>query len=121
MIKLYKSFKIIMIIFAFIQIYCINIFMNEKNIVVHNTQNNFHHHKTLNEFMNELNYIEGINVISAKEIDGKWYVRVKLNGNKDELSNELMQLKSYDISDYIIDKNKNENYVILEICAKESI
>ncbi|WP_297422197.1 hypothetical protein [Clostridium sp.] len=119
--KIYNKFiVIVMIIFVFAQIFCINKLNKEKDIIVNKTQNNFKYHRTLSDITNELNCLDKINIISANEIDGKWFIKVKLNGNKEYLLNELSKLRSYNISDYIINKNENENSILVEISEKES-
>ena len=80
-----------------------------------------YNHKTLKEFNEELNCLKEKNILSANEINEKWYIKVKIQGNKEELLNEISKLENYEISDYIINKNKDENSIVLEISAKESV
>lgn len=120
MSKVYKNFLIIMIIiFVFVQIFCINIMNKAQNIKVSSIQNTTHNHKTLRQFSEELNYLKEKTILSANEIDGKWYVKVKIQGSREELLNEISKLKDYDISDFTINKNKDENSIILEISTNK--
>lgn len=120
--RLYKNILIlVMIILAFVQITCINIMNKAKNIKVSNTQNITYNHKTLKEFNDELNCLNEKRILSANEVNGKWYVKVKVEGKREELLNEISKLGTYNISDFIINKNEDENSVILEISSKESV
>ncbi|WP_026886470.1 hypothetical protein [Clostridium beijerinckii] len=110
----------IMIILAFAQIICINNIKKANNIKVYNPQNKFYDHKTLKQIDRELDCLTEKNIISANEKDGKWHVKIKISGNKDDLLNELLKLKNYNVNNYIIDKNKNEASIILDISTKES-
>jgi hypothetical protein len=110
-----------MIIFVFLQIFCINNAEKDKNINVYNAKNELYNHKSLKQFNEDLNCLKEKNILSANVVDGKWYLKVKINGNKEELLNEISKLKNYDISDYIINKNKDESSIILEISTKESV
>lgn len=120
--KLYKYLLIIvMIAFILAQVFYINKIDKEKNIKVYNNaQKVIYNHKTLKELNAELNCLKEKNIVSANEINGKWYIKIKIMGNKEELLNEISKLENYDISDYIINKNKDENSIVLEISAKES-
>lgn len=120
--KLYKYLLIIvMIAFILAQVFYINKIDKEKNIKVYNNaQKVIYNHKTLKELNAELNCLKEKNIVSANEINGKWYIKIKIMGNKEELLNEISKLENYDISDYIINKNKDENSIMLEISAKES-
>jgi len=120
-----KSYKVILIIvlivFVFAQVFYINK-SNEtkKNKVYNNAQKIIYNHKTLKEFNEELNCLKEKSILSAKEIDEKWYIKIKIQGDKEELVNEMSKLQNYDINSYIINKNKDENSIILEISSKES-
>lgn len=120
--KLYKYMLIIIMGgFAFIQILCIN--YNEKdknNIMVYSSQNKGRN-KTLKELSEDLNCLSNKNILSANKIDNKWYLKVKITGNEEELLNELGKLKNYDISDYSINKNEEESSITLQINEKDSI
>lgn len=111
----------IMIILAFTQILCINNIKKANNIKVYNYQNKFYDHKTLKQINRELDCLNEKNILSANEKDGKWHVKIKISGSKDDLLNELPKLKNYDVNNYIIDKNKNETSIILDISTKESV
>ena len=111
-----------MIAFIFAQVFYINKINKAKNIKVYNNaQKIIYNHKTLKEFNEELNCLKEKNIVSANEINGKWYIKIKIIGNKEELLNEISKLENYDISDYIINKNKDENSIVLEISSKESV
>ncbi|OCB00331.1 hypothetical protein [Clostridium beijerinckii] len=111
----------IMIILAFTQILCINNIKKANNIKVYNYQNKFYDHKTLKQINRDLDCLNEKNILSANEKDGKWHVKIKISGSKDDLLNELPKLKNYDVNNYIIDKNKNETSIILDISTKESV
>ena len=121
--KVFKYILIIItIIFVFVQIFYISKIYKSKNAKVYNNaQKVSYNHKTLKEFNEELNCLKEKNILSANETNGKWYIKVKIQGNKEELLREISKLESYDISDYIINKNKDENSIVLEISPKESI
>lgn len=123
--KLFKYILIIvMIIFVFVQIFYINKINKEKNKKVYNNAQKViynNNNKTLKEFNDELNCLKEKNILSANEVNKKWYIKVKIQGNKEELLNEISKLENYEISDYIINKNKDENSIVLEISAKESV
>lgn len=121
--KAYKYIAIIaMIVFVFIQVLCINYYEKDKNnIMVYNSKDTVHNNKTLKEFSDELNYLRNKNILSANKIDGKWYVKIKIIGNKDELLNEIGKLKNYDINDYSINRNIQESSVIVQISEKDGI
>lgn len=111
----------IMIILAFAQILCINNIKKANNIKVYNYQNKFYDHETLKQINRDLDCLNEKNILSANEKDGKWHVKIKISGSKDDLLNELPKLKNYDVNNYIIDKNKNETSIILDISTKESV
>jgi hypothetical protein len=121
--KLFKYILIIiMIIFVFAQILYINKIDKAKNTKVYNNaQKVVYNHKTLKEFNEELNCLKEKTILSANETNGKWYIKVKIQGNREELLNEISKLENYEISDYIINKNKDENSIVLEISSKESV
>lgn len=109
----------VIMIMQFLFIYKIN---KEKNITVYNSVNRpVIKEKSLKNINEELNCLKGKNIISAKNINGKWYFKFKIQGNKDELLGEISKLKNYEISDYIINRTKGENSIVLEICSKENI
>lgn len=120
--KMCKYSLIIMtalMIMQFLFIYKIN---KEKNITVYNSVNRpVIKEKSLKNINEELNCLKGKNIISAKNIKGKWYFKFKIQGNKEELLGEISKLKNYEISDYIINRTKDENSIVLEICSKENI
>jgi len=121
--KLFKYILIIvMIIFVFVQIFYINKINKAKNIKVYNNaQKIIYNHKTLKEFNEELNCLKEKTILSATETNGKWHIKIKIQGDKEELLNEVSKLENYDISDYIINKSKDENSIVLEISSKESV
>ena len=121
--KIFKYILIIIaIIFVFVQIFYISKIYKSKNAKVYNNaQKVSYNHKTLKEFNEELNCLKEKNILSANETNGKWYIKVKIQGNKEELLSEISKLENYDISDYIINRNKDENSIVLEISSKESI
>lgn len=109
----------VIMIMQFLFIYKIN---KEKNITVYNSVNRpVIKEKSLKNINEELNCLKEKNIISAKNINGKWYVKFKIQGNKEELLGEISKLKNYEISDYIINRTKGENSIVLEICSRENI
>jgi uncharacterized membrane protein len=123
--KLFKYILIIvMIVFVFVQIFYINKIDKAKNNKVYNNAQKViynNNNKTLKEFNEELNCLKEKTILSANEINKKWYIKVKIQGNKEELLNEISKLENYEISDYIINRNKDENSIVLEISSKESV
>lgn len=120
-----KFFKymwiIIMIIFLFLQVFYINKINKAKNIKVYNNaQKIVYNHKNLKEFNEELNSLKEKTILSESEINGKWYIKIKIQGNKEELLNQISILKNYEINECVINKNKDENSIVLEISSKES-
>lgn len=121
MSKIFKYlFIIIMAMFMVAQAFFINKINNEKNVPVYNVNSTIDNPKTLSEINKELSFLDEKNILSANEINGKWHVKVKIQGDKQELLNEISKLGNYEIIDYIITKNKDENSVVLEISSKES-
>jgi len=121
--KIYKN--VLIIIMALIVI-CQFVFISktnkEKNVAVYNKVNReVINYKSLKDINEELSSLKEKNILSANEINGKWYVKVKIQGNKEELLREISKLKSYEISDYIINRANGENSMVLEICSKENI
>lgn len=123
MIRIFKYIILmIMTILMFIQIFCIKSTQKVNNIKVYNTQNKSYDDKTLKQISEELDCLEEKTILSANQTDsGKWYVKLKIIGNKDELINEISKLKNYDIINYTINKNKDESYIIIDIGSRESI
>ena len=121
--KLYKYIVIIvMIVLVISQVFYIINMGKEKNIKVYNNAKKvIYNHKTLKEFNEELNCLKEKTILSANEINKKWYIKIKIEGNKEELLNEISKLENYNISDYIINKNKDKNSIVLEISAKDIV
>ena len=120
--KICKYILIIMTVIMIIQFFFIYKINKEKNVTVYNSVNRpVIKHKSLKNINEELNCLKEKNILSAKNINGKWYVKFKIQGNKEELLGEISKLKNYDISDYIINRTKGENSIVLEICSKENI
>lgn len=122
MIRLYKKILIIVIIIiAFVQIICINIINKDKNIKVSNMQNITYNYKSLREFNKELNCLKEKTILAANEVNENWYIKLKIQGSREELLSEISKLRNYDINEFIINKNKDENSIILEISSKKSV
>lgn len=121
--KIYKNVLIIMLaIIAIFQVFFINKINKEKNVIVYsNVNSTVINHKSLKDINEELSCLKEKNILSANEINGKWYVKVKIQGNKEELLSEISKLKNYEISDYIINRTNGENSIMLEICSRENI
>ena len=122
MSKILKSIFIITIIsVAFVQVFYINKFNKTKNLNVYNTQNNIHKYKTLKEFNKELSCLKEANIISANQVNEKWNVKVKIQGNRDRIIEwDYRKLKKYDISGYTISRKEGKNFIIMEISDNES-
>lgn len=121
-----KIFKYVLIVIMaalmIIQAFFINKINKEKNVVVYNSvKSTIANHKSLKEIKDDLSCLKDKNILSANEVNGKWYVKVKIQGDKEELLGEISKLKNYEISDYIINKTKGENSIVLEICSVENI
>lgn len=121
--KLYKYIVIIaMIVLVIAQVFYIIKIDKGKNIKVYNNaQKIIYNHKTLKEFNEELNCLKEKTILSANEINEKWYIKIKIEGNKEELLNEISKLENYNINDYIINKNEDENSIVLEISVKDVV
>lgn len=120
-----KIFKYILIIIMSMimvaQIFFINKNNNVKDVAVYSVKGTISKYKSLKEINEELSHLKEKNILSANEIDGKWRVKVKIQGDKQELLDEISKLKDYEISNYIITRNKGENSIVLEISSKESV
>ncbi|OOM81003.1 hypothetical protein CLPUN_11630 [Clostridium puniceum] len=112
---------IIMIMLMAAQTFFINKANKEKDVSVYNVKSTITKYKSLKEINEELSCLKEKNILSANEINGKWYVKIKIEGDKQELLDEVSKIKNYEIRDYIITKNRGENSVVLEISAKESV
>jgi hypothetical protein len=101
------------------QAFYINKINNEKNVAVYNNVNSkVIKHKSLKDINEELSCLKEKNILSANEINDKWYIKVKIQGNKEELAGEVSKLNNYEISDYTINRVKGKNSIVLEICSK---
>lgn len=120
--RIYKKALIIMLaIIAIFQAFFINKINRENDVVVYNNTNRtIINHKSLKDYNDELSCLKEKNILSANEINGKWYVKVKIRGNREELEDEISKLKNYEICDYIINRTKEENSIVLEICSNEN-
>lgn len=120
--KMYKKVLIIMmVLIAIFQAFFINKINREKNVAVYNNVNrSIVNHKSLKDINEELSCLKEKNILSANEINDKWYVKVKIQGNREELEGEISKLINYEITDYIINRTKGENSIVLEICSKEN-
>ena len=105
-------------ILVFVQIFCINKFKIDKNINECSVQNSKYNYKTLHQITEELSYLTDKSILSANQTNGEWCVKIRINGNKYELINEMLKLKNYNIGNYTISKKGNEEYVILDITPK---
>lgn len=119
--KVYRYGIIILLIaLAFVQIFCINKVKKDNNINACSTQNYKIKSKTITEIIDELSCLKYKTILSAVETNGKWNVKVKINGDKESLLDEISKLKDYNINNYTISKSEKEKYIILEISTKES-
>ena len=59
------------------------------------------------------------NIIAANEVDGKWYIKLKFEGNKEHLLEELSKLQIYNISEYSINHSDDKNTITVEISDKD--
>ncbi len=122
MIKIFKYILIIIMgVLMFSQTFFINIINKEKDVAVYNVNKTITKYKSLKEINEELSCLKEKNILSANKIDGKWHVKVKIQGSKEELLDEITKFKKYEISDYIITRSKGENAIVLEISSKESL
>ena len=112
--------NILMIIFILVQVFYINKINKAKSIRVYKAENIIYKHKSFKEINAELDCLKEKNIVSGNIINAKWIIKVKIEGSKEELLNEILKLKNYDISNYIISRNKGKNAIILEISPKES-
>ena len=122
MIKIFKYILIIIMgVLMFSQTFFINIINKEKDVAVYNVNKTITKYKSLKEINEELSCLKEKNILSANKIDEKWHVKVKIQGSKEELLDEITKFKKYEISDYIITRSKGENAIVLEISSKESL
>lgn len=118
--KLSKNTMITLtIIFALVQSLFIYKTNEENKSKVCIDQSNIKSYKNLSQFNQELDCLAEKSIIAANQVDGKWHIRLKIQGNKEYILNELSKLKAYDISDYVINHNSYENTVIIEITDSE--
>lgn len=111
---------ITMIILIFVQVFLINKINKTKNVIAYNAQENIETPKKLEEIIEELSFLKEKKIIYAKKNNAKWVIEIKIQGSKESLLNEISKLKNYDISEYIISRNEDENSIILKISYKES-
>lgn len=117
--KKYKHVAIaVMIVLSFVQIFCINKLEEEKKSKQCMTPENIKTHATLAEITEELNCLKGKEILSANKVNEDWHVKVKIKGDKEELLKELSKLPKYEITNFNINKNKDENSVVLELIDK---
>lgn len=122
MIKTFKYILIItMVILMISQTFFINKINKEKDVAVYNVKKTITKYKSLKEINEELSCLKEKNILAANKIDGKWHVKVKIQGSKQELLDEITKFKKYEISDYIITRSKGENAIVLDISSKESM
>lgn len=113
---------IVLAIIVMFQIFFINKVNKEENVRVYNNVNRtVINHKSLKDINEELSCLNNKDILSANKINDKWYVKIKIQGNKEELVNEIAKLKNYEISDYSINRNNVENSIVLDICSKENV
>ncbi|MBW6410934.1 hypothetical protein [Clostridium weizhouense] len=72
-------------------------------------------YKTLEEFDCELKKIDNINILEGSKQNGKWCMKVNIDGEKQEILECLSYLKGYAINDYIIEHNKGKSSLIIEL------
>lgn len=72
-------------------------------------------YKTLEEFNDELKEIDKINILEGNKQNGKWCMKVSIDGEKEEILECLSYLKGYAINDYIIEHNKGKSSLIIEL------
>lgn len=123
MSKLHKDIMIIiMIALVFVQISCINWSDKGKYIQENNSQKEPKRNKiTLKELNEELKQLNFNNIMSANEVDGKWYVKLKILGDKNELLEQIEKLRAFDITEYSINKNTEESSIIVKVSSKDNI
>lgn len=120
--KINKNVLIIILsLIVMVQIFFINKFNREKNVVVYNNVNKTVNHKSLKDINEELNCLNNKEILSASKINNVWCVKIKIQGNKEELVSEIAKLKNYEISDYAINRNDDENSIVLDICSKDNV
>lgn len=70
------------------------------------------------EIIEELNCLKGKEILLVNKVNEDWYVKVKIKGDKEELLKELLKLFECEIIDFNINKNKDENLIVLELIDK---
>lgn len=116
--KIMRILLIVLVTTVFLQVFYSRKLSSQNNIVVYNTKSVYN--KTLREMNLELNCLSEKNIISASEVNGKWHIELKLEGEKQEILEELTKLKKYNISNFVINKDENEKSIIIEISSNES-
>lgn len=112
---------IAMALLFIIQVFYIKKKNKENNALVYNNMTTpVAKHKSLKEFSDELKCLKEKSILSANEVNGKWYIKVKIQGGKEKLLEEIYKLKNYEVSDYIINSNKGENSIVIEMSSKEN-
>ena len=69
----------------------------------------------LSELKKELSILNNCIILNAYNDNGRWCIKLKLYGDKQDILNEMNKLESYDIKNYIISKNNTKYYVIMDI------
>lgn len=120
--KIIKNIIIsVIIILAVIQslyIYKSNEILKYKSCSVQNTITS---KKSLLDFYKELNCLKEKNIIGANEVNGKWYIKLKIEGSRNNILDELRKLQIYNINDYTINHNNDNNILIVEISDKNEV
>lgn len=111
-----KIILILLITLSLIQVILynnsINKFEEVNNTIVHDETKNI---KSLYE---ELGYINKEEIISAQKENDVWNIKIMIDGNTDNIINEISKLKDLKILNYSIRKNLDEKCVIVEISGK---
>ncbi|WP_294376276.1 hypothetical protein [uncultured Clostridium sp.] len=73
----------------------------------------------LSQITSEINNVDNATILSANKENDRWSVEIKISGNKNELMKAMKKLEKYEIKNYILNKNNNENCVIIDVYGNE--
>ena len=76
-------------------------------------------YKDLSQITSEINNVDNAAILSANKENDRWSVEVKVSGDKNELMKAMKKLEKYEIKNYILNKNNNENCVIINMYGNE--
>ncbi|NME83483.1 hypothetical protein [Clostridium sp. SM-530-WT-3G] len=76
-------------------------------------------YKTLSKLNDEVSRLKMCSLIGASNDTEKWKVEVMVNGDSENILNQLTKLQKYEITSYHIVKNDEEKFIVLEMYGTE--